>query len=104
MVWGNPTSPEVGACNPAGQCGSVDFPDPLRPMMATNYHQEAALPINLPGFLLLCLVMTLTPGLDTAMVLRSSLALGRRAGLRTAFGCATGSNDQNLWMGLGEVT
>ncbi|WP_068425026.1 LysE family translocator [Piscicoccus intestinalis] len=32
----------------------------------------------------------MTPGLDTAVVLRSALASGSHAGIRTALGCATG--------------
>lgn len=42
------------------------------------------------GFLGLCLVITLTPGLDTAMVLRNSLRRGPRAGVLTSLGCALG--------------
>lgn len=42
------------------------------------------------AFLLLCLVMTVTPGLDTAMVIRSTISFGTRAGVLTAMGCATG--------------
>ena len=42
------------------------------------------------GFLGLCLVMTLTPGLDTAMVMRNALRRGPAAGVLTAFGCALG--------------
>lgn len=41
-------------------------------------------------FLVLCLLITVTPGLDTAVVLRSTLRAGSRAGLRTAVGCALG--------------
>jgi threonine/homoserine/homoserine lactone efflux protein len=41
-------------------------------------------------FLGLCLLITVTPGLDTAVVLRSTLRAGSRAGLRTALGCALG--------------
>ncbi|HEX6444631.1 MAG TPA: LysE family translocator [Streptosporangiales bacterium] len=41
-------------------------------------------------FLGLCLLITVTPGLDTAVVLRSTLRAGPRAGLRTALGCALG--------------
>lgn len=42
------------------------------------------------AFLLLCLVMTATPGLDTAMVIRNTISRGTRAGILTAMGCATG--------------
>lgn len=41
-------------------------------------------------FLGLCLLITVTPGLDTAVVLRSTLRAGSRDGLRTALGCALG--------------
>lgn len=41
-------------------------------------------------FLGLCLLITVTPGLDTAVVLRSTLRGGSHAGLRTALGCALG--------------
>lgn len=41
-------------------------------------------------FLGLCLLITVTPGLDTAVVLRSTLRAGSYAGLRTALGCALG--------------
>ncbi|EFL27269.1 LysE family efflux protein [Streptomyces himastatinicus ATCC 53653] len=42
------------------------------------------------SFLGLCLLITITPGLDTAVVIRSALRGGRAAGLRTALGCAAG--------------
>ncbi|HET7723540.1 MAG TPA: LysE family translocator [Propionibacteriaceae bacterium] len=42
------------------------------------------------GFLGLCLVMTLTPGLDTAMVVRNGVRRGPVAGVLTALGCALG--------------
>jgi threonine/homoserine/homoserine lactone efflux protein len=45
---------------------------------------------DLVPFLGLCLLITITPGLDTAVVVRSALRGGRAAGLRTALGCATG--------------
>lgn len=45
---------------------------------------------HLTGFLALCFLMTLTPGLDTAVVLRNALARGGKAGIRTALGCASG--------------
>jgi threonine/homoserine/homoserine lactone efflux protein len=41
-------------------------------------------------FLGLCVLITLTPGLDTAVVVRNVLRGGTAAGLRTALGCATG--------------
>jgi threonine/homoserine/homoserine lactone efflux protein len=45
---------------------------------------------SLLPFLGLCVLITLTPGLDTAVVVRNVLRGGRAAGLRTALGCATG--------------
>ena len=42
------------------------------------------------GLLAISLGMTLVPGIDTAMVLRVTLKGGRRDGLKTAAGCATG--------------
>jgi len=44
----------------------------------------------LTAYLGLCLLITLTPGLDTAVVTRSVLMRGTRAGLLTAAGCALG--------------
>ncbi|HUR08376.1 MAG TPA: LysE family translocator [Nonomuraea sp.] len=41
-------------------------------------------------FLGLCLLITITPGLDTAVVVRSTMRSGRSAGMRTALGCAAG--------------
>jgi threonine/homoserine/homoserine lactone efflux protein len=45
---------------------------------------------HLVPFLGLCLLITITPGLDTAVVIRGALRGGRAAGLRTALGCAAG--------------
>ncbi|WP_419998587.1 LysE family translocator [Streptomyces boninensis] len=45
---------------------------------------------QLPAYLILCLLITITPGLDTAVVIRSAAAGGRGDGLRTALGCAAG--------------
>lgn len=42
------------------------------------------------GLLAVSIGMTLVPGIDTAMVMRVTLRSGRRAGLLTAAGCATG--------------
>ncbi|MFC4912875.1 LysE family translocator [Actinomadura gamaensis] len=42
------------------------------------------------AYLGLCLLITVTPGLDTAVVIRGTLKGGPRAGLRTALGCALG--------------
>lgn len=44
----------------------------------------------LPAYLLLRLLMTLTPGLDTAVVVRNTVAKGTRSGVLTAIGCASG--------------
>ncbi|GAA4091414.1 MULTISPECIES: LysE family translocator [Actinomadura] len=44
----------------------------------------------LTAYLGLCLLITLTPGLDTAVVTRSVLLRGTRAGVLTAAGCALG--------------
>ncbi|GAA4215900.1 LysE family translocator [Actinocatenispora rupis] len=45
---------------------------------------------HLLPFLGLCVLITVTPGLDTAVVVRGVLRGGRDAGLRTAVGCAAG--------------
>jgi threonine/homoserine/homoserine lactone efflux protein len=45
---------------------------------------------HLLPYLGLCLLITFTPGLDTAVVTRSVLARGSRAGVGTALGCALG--------------
>jgi threonine/homoserine/homoserine lactone efflux protein len=42
------------------------------------------------GLLVVSLGMTVVPGIDTAMVLRTTLKGGRADGLKTAAGCATG--------------
>ncbi|MCP2343669.1 LysE family translocator [Actinomadura rupiterrae] len=42
------------------------------------------------AYLGICLLITVTPGLDTAVVIRGTLKGGARAGLRTAAGCALG--------------
>ena len=39
---------------------------------------------NLVGFLGLCVLITITPGLDTAVVIRGAAGVG----LRSEFGCA----------------
>ncbi|MQA79456.1 MAG: LysE family translocator [Streptosporangiales bacterium] len=46
--------------------------------------------MELLPFLVLCLLITVTPGLDTAVVVRNTLRAGAGAGLRTAVGCALG--------------
>ena len=45
----------------------------------------------LAGFALLAAVLTIIPGLDTALVLRSSLTQGRRHAYATAFGICSGA-------------
>jgi threonine/homoserine/homoserine lactone efflux protein len=42
------------------------------------------------GLVVVSIGMTLIPGIDTAMVLKTTLRSGRPAGLKTAAGCATG--------------
>jgi threonine/homoserine/homoserine lactone efflux protein len=42
------------------------------------------------SYLGLCVLITITPGLDTAVVVRSVLRGGRSAGILTAIGCAAG--------------
>ncbi len=44
----------------------------------------------LVSYLGLCVLITITPGLDTAVVVRSVLRGGRSAGILTAVGCAGG--------------
>jgi threonine/homoserine/homoserine lactone efflux protein len=46
---------------------------------------------SIAAFALLSLIVTVTPGPDSLLVLRSSLRAGRRAGLRVAGGAASGS-------------
>jgi threonine/homoserine/homoserine lactone efflux protein len=45
---------------------------------------------RLLGFAGVCVLLTFVPGVDTAMVTRSELARGTRAGVRTALGAASG--------------
>jgi len=42
--------------------------------------------MNLPAFLGVCLLVIMTPGQDTALIVRRPLAGGRRAGLLVALG------------------
>ena len=49
---------------------------------------------HLPAFLALAAVVIVTPGPDTALTIRNTLAGGRRAGVATAIGVASG---QALW-------
>ena len=49
------------------------------------------IPQALAGFALLTAVHTIIPGLDTALVLRSSLTQGRRHAYATAFGICSGA-------------
>ncbi|MQA01831.1 MAG: LysE family translocator [Streptosporangiales bacterium] len=46
--------------------------------------------VELLPFLGLCLLITVTPGLDTAVVLRNTMQGGVGAGVRTGLGCALG--------------
>ena len=43
------------------------------------------------SFAVLGALLTITPGLDTALVLRSAVTMGRRAAFATAFGVGTGA-------------
>ena len=52
-------------------------------------------------YLLTVLLMTVTPGPDTVLVIRSGLARGRWAALLTAVGCASGLLVWGLAAGLG---
>jgi threonine/homoserine/homoserine lactone efflux protein len=45
---------------------------------------------RLLGFVGVCVLLTFVPGVDTAMVTRSVLARGTRAGVRTSLGAASG--------------
>jgi threonine/homoserine/homoserine lactone efflux protein len=56
---------------------------------------------TLAPYLGLCLLITVTPGLDTAVVIRSTLKNGMRAGLATALGCALGLFVHALVVALG---
>jgi threonine/homoserine/homoserine lactone efflux protein len=56
---------------------------------------------RLPSYLSLCLLITLTPGLDTAVVIRSAVSGGRGAGLLTAVGCAAGLFVHAIGVALG---
>ena len=49
-----------------------------------------SMPSAVVGFALVAAVITVTPGLDTALVLRSALREGRRHAFATAFGVCTG--------------
>ena len=49
------------------------------------------IPQALAGFALLAAVLTIIPGLDTVLVLRSSLTQGRRHAYATAFGICSGA-------------
>jgi threonine/homoserine/homoserine lactone efflux protein len=46
--------------------------------------------VGLLPYIGLCVLLALTPGLDTAVVVRTSLRGGARAGVFTAMGCASG--------------
>lgn len=58
-------------------------------------------PALLLPYLLTVLLMTVTPGPDTVLVIRSGLARGRWAALLTAAGCASGLLVWGLAAGLG---
>jgi threonine/homoserine/homoserine lactone efflux protein len=50
--------------------------------------------INLPGFLAVAVILIVTPGQDTALTIRNTLAGGRSSGIWTAAGVAAG---QTTW-------
>jgi threonine/homoserine/homoserine lactone efflux protein len=52
---------------------------------------DSAITHSLLSFALVASLITMTPGLDTALVLRSALTLGRRQAFATAFGVSTGA-------------
>jgi threonine/homoserine/homoserine lactone efflux protein len=58
---------------------------------------------GLVPFLGLCALITITPGLDAAVVVRSVLRGGRAAGLRTALGCGLFVHATAVALGLGEL-
>lgn len=60
---------------------------------------------DLLSFVGLCLLITITPGLDTAVVIRNALRGGRIAGVGTAIGCAAGLvvHAALVAVGLGEL-
>ena len=53
--------------------------------------------VHLMSFTGLCLLITITPGLDTAVVVRSTMKSGRSAGMRTALGCAEAFSCMPHW-------
>lgn len=55
------------------------------------------------GFLLISVVVIVTPGPDTALTIRNVFAGGRRAGMATALGVATGQLVWALFTSLGLV-
>src|SRR3954447_1783680 len=52
------------------------------------------MPAELGAFLVLAVAVIVTPGPDTALTIRNTLVGGRRAGVATAVGVATG---QAVW-------
>src|SRR2546429_838767 len=63
-----------------------------RPAPDTRYHRDEEPSMNsIAAFALLSLILTLTPGPDSLLVLRSSLRGGRHTGTRIAGGAASGS-------------
>lgn len=57
--------------------------------------------MNLPAFLGVCALVIMTPGQDTALIVRRTLAGGRRAGLLVALGVCTGQLVWTLAVGAG---
>jgi len=56
---------------------------------------------QLVAFLGVAIVVIVTPGQDTALTIRNALAGGRRSGIATAFGVATGQTAWTLATSLG---
>src|SRR5215469_16290783 len=60
-----------------------------------------AMMTKVAAFAVLSLIVTVTPGPDSLLVLRSSLLRGRRAGARVAAGAASGSLAWGLFSAAG---
>ena len=60
------------------------------PRGAAGHHDRVSVGAAVLGFAVVAAVLTLTPGLDTALVLRAALARGRREAAATAAGIVAG--------------
>jgi threonine/homoserine/homoserine lactone efflux protein len=69
---------------PIGESHSGDAPGRV-------YHQPVTIAQALLSFAAVAALLTIVPGLDTTVVMRSTLTAGRRRGVATAAGVATGS-------------